>query len=362
MATPPTTDQVFATLRSFEEEYHAAIREGKNLNDLITSKPSEERFGGKHVAFPSAELYACNKLLWLVRSGPGAFKVEQMDDIKTLRVAVHGAFEVLAGRCVVKPKPVDVHGVQAYWVAWPGIDTREDAPTVLYFHGGGMAFGDALYLYGFLDRLSRISGCRVLTIEYRLAPENSPMDAVADGVTAYRYLIEDLKVPSKNIFLVGESGGGQMVLLVAQAIAKKQLSGPAAAWALSPVCTADDEDHHIYRDPAFDRNCDHMFPDAKFNLKIEQLLRQELDGKDARVSPLYGSFQNVCPLYFTVSDTELYVNEGIATEKVAREAKVVTSLVVEPHGPHAHPALNTPEGIADTALAFAWMKQFSIVK
>src|SRR5271163_1029282 len=109
MATPPTTDQGLATLRSFEEEYRAAIREGKSLNDIITSKPSEERFGGKHVAFPSAELYACNKLLWVARSSPGiyhhtsihhrkpgnntnkqgAFKVEQIDDIKALRVVLH---------------------------------------------------------------------------------------------------------------------------------------------------------------------------------------------------------------------------------------------------------------------------------
>jgi acetyl esterase/lipase len=58
---------------------------------------------------------------------------------------------------------------------------------------------------------------------------------------------------------VGESGGGQMTLLVAQAIAKQQLSGPAAAWAISPVCTADDGDHHTYRVPTSGRNCDHMF-------------------------------------------------------------------------------------------------------
>jgi len=90
--------------------------------------------------------------------------------------------------------------------------------------------------------------------------------------------------------------------------------------------------------------------DTNFNLKMAQILCRKghpgaIDGKDASVSPLYGSFQNVCPLYLTASDTEVFVNEVIATEKVAREAKVVTSLIVEPHGPHATPVFNLDEAI-----------------
>jgi hypothetical protein len=61
--------QTIDLLGSFQEEYRSAIREGKDLSALITSKPSEERFGGKHIAAPSAELYAINKLLWIGRSG-----------------------------------------------------------------------------------------------------------------------------------------------------------------------------------------------------------------------------------------------------------------------------------------------------
>ena len=84
------------------------------------------------------------------------------------------------------------------------------------------------------------------------------------------------------------------------------------------------------------------------------------DGKDPRASPMYGSFANICPLYFTVSDTEVYVNEVIETEKRARAAGVATHLVVSPHGCHANPCLNTPEGIADIVNAFTWMKQYSL--
>jgi acetyl esterase/lipase len=365
-AAPPTVEQLFALLSSFQDEYRTAIKEGKILNDLITSKPSEERFGNSHPPSPSAELYAINKVFWMGRKA--SFSADNLKDLPSFRIRLASAFEAFCGRAVVERKNADAllekRSVQGYWISWPGVDVSDGAPTVLYLHGGGMVMGEPLYLFGFLDRLSLISGCRVLAIKYRLCPENSAVDAVADAVVAYRHLLDDLKVPSKKIFLVGESGGGQMVLLTAQSIAKQGLSSPAAAWAISPVCTADDDDNRVYRVPTFQRDADHMFCDPDLQLIIGQMVCNygkpgALDGKDGRTSPMYGSFQNVCPLYFTASDSEVYVNEGIETEKIARAAGVITHIVVLPHAPHGGPVLNTPEGIANIATAFTWMKKFS---
>jgi len=290
------------------------------------------------------------------------------DGLAAIRVAMETAFIPICGRSVIEPKPADSleksRGVKGYWISWPGVDTSDNAPTLIYFHGGGIFCGNALYAHAFTDRVSQLFGVRVLTVEYRLCPEHTPMEAVADGVAAYRHLIEDLKVPNKQVFIAGESGGGQMVLLVVQAIAQLGLPSPAAAWAMSPVCTVDDDDHLNFRGPMYKRDLDHFFAHPEFQLKIGHVLRRvgqkdELPGKDPRASPLYGSFTNVCPLYFSVSDSEVYLNEGLATFKKAREAGVATRLAISAHGAHAYPLFNTIEAVAEIANVCAWMKQFS---
>jgi len=360
-----TTDTVLALLATFQAEYITAIKEGKDVKEMITSKPSKERFGRAPPA-PSPELYAFNKAVFLGRKG--AFPASMLKNVDATRSLMNSSFEPFCGRRVVEPKlAVDLEktrGVKGYWIAWPGVDVSANAPTIIYFHGGGMFAGSALYLHGFFDRLSQITGLRVLTVEYRLCPEHTPMEAVADGVAAYSHVIEDLKVPNKHVFIGGESGGGQMTLLVAQAITRQGLKTPAAAWAISPVCSSADEDDKKYRVPTYERDSCHFFADTELLPGLGHLLRRvglqdEIAGTDPRVSPLYGNFSGICPLYFSVGDTEIFVHETIATYQLAQKAGAATHLEVSPHGGHAYPAFNTPEAITDIAKAFAWMKQYS---
>lgn len=124
-------------------------------------------------------------------------------------------------------------GIDAYWVAWPGVDVSAAAPTLLFLHGGGLCAGSAHSSAGFLDRISRIFAMRVLALDYPLCPEATPSEAVASALAAYSHLIDDLKVPPKKVLLVGVSGGGTLALLTAEAIAGRGLPAPAAAWLIS---------------------------------------------------------------------------------------------------------------------------------
>ena len=94
-------------------------------------------------------------------------------------------------------------GVDAYWVAWPGVDVSASAPTLLFLHGGGMCSGSALSSRGFLDRLSHTFAMRVLSLEYPLCPEATPSEAVASALAAYMHLLDDLQVPPKKVLLDG---------------------------------------------------------------------------------------------------------------------------------------------------------------
>ena len=226
---------------------------------------------------------------------------------------------------------------------------------------GAMTQGSALYSHGFLDRLSRVSGCRVLTVEYRLCPEHTAMDATADGVAAYRFLVEEEKVPTANIFFTGESGGGQLLLLVLQALRSASLPQPAGAWVISPVTTCDEDANEEFRSEAFEKETDVLFGTKSFVREFGRLVRgvgtaTELPAKDPRGSPLYGAFEGLCPLYFSIAELELFKNEGLQAAERAKQAGVQVCTRIHPLAPHAFPLTDIPEAHEDAALAWAWLK------
>ncbi|KAF8057230.1 hypothetical protein N665_1262s0006 [Sinapis alba] len=104
------------------------------------------------------------------------------------------------------------------------IDTNSNLPLLVYFHGGGFCVGSASWscYHEFLARLSASSRCMVMSVNYRLAPENPLPAAYEDGVNVIHWL----KKRSSNslwaklcdlsrIFLVGDSAGGNIAHHVA---------------------------------------------------------------------------------------------------------------------------------------------------
>ena len=222
--------------------------------------------------------------------------------------------------------------------------------------------GTALYTHGFLDRLARASSCRVLAIDYRLCPENTPMDATEDGVNAYKFLIEDLKVPSESIYFAGESGGGQVVLLTLQALAAQGLPQPAGAWLMSPVTTCDDDANDEFRKEAFENETDMVFGVAEYVHEFGKLVRgagtdHELPPKDPRGSPLYGAFEGLCPLYFSIGETEIFCNEGVAAARRAKEAGVAVQVSIHARGPHGFCVTDIPEAHEERGAAWRWLRE-----
>ncbi|MDO9454978.1 alpha/beta hydrolase [Nocardioides sp.] len=97
---------------------------------------------------------------------------------------------------------------------------------LVFFHGGG-------FMYGGLDShdascrvLAEGAGCRVLAIDYRLAPEHRFPAAYDDAVTAYRWVAKNadsLGVDVDRIAVGGDSAGGNLAAGVAAAAAREGL-------------------------------------------------------------------------------------------------------------------------------------------
>ena len=100
--------------------------------------------------------------------------------------------------------------------------------VILYVHGGGYVAGSIASHRNLTGHLAKASGCRVLSVDYRLAPEHPHPAPVEDSVSAYRWLL-DQGVPSSSIAVSGDSAGGGLAVATQLAIRDQGLPMPAAS-------------------------------------------------------------------------------------------------------------------------------------
>src|SRR5438105_335443 len=92
-------------------------------------------------------------------------------------------------------------------------------PGIVFFHGGGFVLGD-LDCYDALCRtLANESCCRVISVDYRLAPEHPFPAAVEDGFATLQWLEDhatELCVDANSIAVAGDSAGGNLAAVMCQ--------------------------------------------------------------------------------------------------------------------------------------------------
>ncbi|WP_182377548.1 alpha/beta hydrolase [Nocardioides sp. WS12] len=113
-------------------------------------------------------------------------------------------------------------------------------PTLMFIHGGGMALGDIDSHDGACRVLAERSGVQVLSIDYRLAPENPYPAAVQDCFAAYQWMVKNadsLDADPDRLAVGGDSAGGMLsattAIQVAEAglpMAFQMLIYPAVDW------------------------------------------------------------------------------------------------------------------------------------
>jgi acetyl esterase len=103
-------------------------------------------------------------------------------------------------------------------------------PTLVYFHGGGWVLGDLDSFDDVPRALVNETGCMVVSVDYRLAPEHKFPTPVEDCYTAVEWVCNDaesMQVDTDNVGIVGDSSGGNLAAAVA--LLARDRDGPSIA-------------------------------------------------------------------------------------------------------------------------------------
>lgn len=273
---------------------------------------------------------------------------EGMDTMTAVRLAA----DMFAGWSTDVGTIVDevvAGGPRALWIDTEGMD---DQKVLLYFHGGAYILGTADHVRGMLGHLAQAAGCRVLSVDYRLAPEHAFPAAVDDAVAAYRWLL-DHDIQPADIVIGGDSAGGGLTLALLASLADAGLPFPAGAIPISPwadlSCSADTWTTKAGTDMIL----------AKERLtEMAALYAQGADVADPRVSPVNADYTGFPPLYIQASGHETLLDDALDVARVAANAGVEVRLDVFPEMQHVFQYCTgtVPEADAAVAALAAWVR------
>lgn len=225
--------------------------------------------------------------------------------------------------------PTPAGGMEAEWLTSTRKGhTPEDGKVILYFHGGGYFMCSAATHRPLTHRLADGARRRVLSINYRQAPEHRFPAWLDDAVAAYRWLLGAGYAP-RNIALGGDSAGGNLTLITLQQIRTEGLPMPGAAFCISPwACMAGESASLERNNPK-----DVMFA-AHGVRALARYHAQERDPKHPLLSPVFADYRGFPPMLIQASSTEVLRDDSRRVAAKARTDGVDVTLEEWHNLPH----------------------------
>lgn len=207
------------------------------------------------------------------------------------------------------------------------LELKENANTdkiILQLHGGGYvgAMRNAYRMFaGLYNEVS--GGMSVLTIDYRVAPENPFPAALEDAFFAYGWLLEQ-GFSSEQIILAGDSAGGGLAMALCHYLKDRRMQLPGGIIAMSPWTdlTAGGESYETNYDK------DPLFGGSRDTLIYNRDYVGDNDPMDAYISPLFGDFRDFPPMLLQVGGYEMLLSDSVSVAVKARQQGVKVRLSI----------------------------------
>jgi acetyl esterase/lipase len=258
---------------------------------------------------------------------------------------------LLAELLSAQPLPADVTvtagalgGVPTAEITVDGIEPRH---VVLYFHGGVYVMGDASLAAGLASEVGRRTHAKVISVDYRLAPEHPYPAAVDDALAAYQAVLNNGVAPS-DIAFAGESAGGGLAIATLVNARDHGLPLPAAAFVMSPYADLSLAGATIETkrevDPLLSREA------------LEARVPDYTAGHDPAlglISPIFADLSGLPPLVIQAGSHEVLLDDAVRLAHHTAAADVEVTLDITPGVPHVfqayHPILDEAGAALDRA-------------
>lgn len=212
---------------------------------------------------------------------------------------------------------VDAGGVAAEWI---GDDL--DGPVVMYVHGGGYCIGSTTTHRPMLTHLATAMGGRVLSLDYRLAPEHPFPAALDDALAAYRWLLGTGVAPA-NVVVGGDSAGGGLTIAALVALRDGGDPLPAGGVCLSPWADLTQSGSTIHSNA----DIDPMVRGGDLD-RWAGAYAGTADVAAPLVSPLFADLAGLPPLHIEVGTAEVLLDDARRLTSRASAAGVTADLIV----------------------------------
>ncbi len=254
-------------------------------------------------------------VLDLLRSAP---PLPEGASVEEMRAGMERMTEAAPLPDDVTYEAADANGVAAEWAV--ASNAREDR-VVLYLHGGGYVIGSVRSHRQLVGNLSRAAEAKVLSLDYRLAPEHPHPAAVDDAAAAYAHLLDSFD--STGVAIAGDSAGGGLTAATLLALRDCGSPLPAAGVLISPwldlTLSGESMDGKAAVDPMVQRAGLQRMADAYVGAS---------DPKAPTISPLFADLAGLPPLLVHVGTAETLLDDSTRFADTARAAGVEVELEV----------------------------------
>lgn len=185
----------------------------------------------------------------------------------------------------------------------------EPAATILLYHGGGWTVGSVADYDHFARTLAAATSARVVSVDYRLAPEH-PFPAATDDAWAALTAI----VPDGLLFVAGDSAGGNLAAVVAQRARDENLPKLAGQILIYPSVAGDVDT------PAMHAFVPPMMPRDDIAAYYDLYVPDRMNRHDPRFAPALGELSRLPPAIVIAAGADLLAAEAETYANALRAA------------------------------------------
>ncbi|MGW9309391.1 alpha/beta hydrolase [Saccharomonospora azurea] len=290
-------------------------------------RPLRRLVAGKPVRIDGQELALDAQLLLRLQQLSGAALVR--GSVESSRAALDASRHLVSGppiqpiltREIGIPAP---HGEIAATLYTPE-EAPHDSGLLVFYHGGGWVVGSRRSHDNTARFLAKYAGVRVLSVEYRLAPEHPFPAAQEDALTAFDFAHEkagDLGADPRRVAVGGDSAGGNLAAVTAQVATRRGGGVPAFQLLLYPGvdATRRRRSRELFADGFFLTD-DHM------TWFIDHYAPEGVDRSDPTLSPLLADdLSGLPPAYIATAGFDPLRDEGEAYAARLADAGVPVAL------------------------------------